>query len=87
MASNGLNKQAKKGTCRICQRVRKAEFLKKVGEVSHGFAVGYIWECEDIDQCKLTANNKLKQPLNHVKRARIENALKAGNFTVYKYCN
>jgi hypothetical protein len=52
MASNGLLNRAKNGKCRNCKRVRNtAKYLNDVGEVRHGFAVGYIWECIDKDEC------------------------------------
>jgi hypothetical protein len=53
MASNGLLNRAKKGKCRICQRQRCTEkHVRAVGEVSHGYATGHIWECIDVVECK-----------------------------------
>lgn len=85
MASNGLLDRAKKGTCRICQRVRNTkEQVKAVGEVHHGFAVGHVWECIDIKDCDKVANEKLKKNISGLIRGRIENSLKLGRFTEYK---
>ena len=61
MASNGLLNRAKKGTCRICQRSRSTfDKVKEVGEVRHGFAVGYIWECIDTTDCDKAAKERLQ---------------------------
>jgi len=62
MASDGLLNRAKMGTCRMCFRSRCTEkHVKIVGTVSHGFAVGHIWECIDIDDCDTVQENKLKK--------------------------
>jgi hypothetical protein len=56
MASNGLTSRAGKGKCRICHRVRNTQTgVKAVGEVHHGFATGYIWECINIEECENVA--------------------------------
>lgn len=85
MASNGIFFKAKKGTCRICQRVRcTAEQVKAVGERHHGFATGYIWECIDTGDCDKVAERKLKEPTtNGVIAARIKTAIEKGRFTEY----
>lgn len=62
MASNGLLKMAKTAKCRICQRVRKTEYLKTVGIISHGYATGYHWVCSNSIECKEIANKKLNNP-------------------------
>jgi hypothetical protein len=85
MASNGLDKRAKNGTCRICQRVRNTEkYLKAVGEVRHGFATGHIWECRDAEECDKTAKEKLNSPMSIVVHERIKSALAKGRFTKYE---
>ena len=62
MASNGLLNRAKKGTCRMCLRVRCTDkHVKTVGEVRHGYATGYIWQCKDVDDCEKTINRKLSE--------------------------
>lgn len=85
MASDGLSKRAKSGTCRICQRSRKTDvYVKAVGEVRHGFATGHIWECIDINECNKTAKERLQNnKLNGLVRANIENGLRRGRFTEY----
>lgn len=81
MSSNGLLKKAKSGTCRICQRVRKTDkYVKPVGEVIHGFAVGHIWECIDIKDCDKVAKEKINKG---VSKSKIETALKVGRFSEY----
>lgn len=62
MASNGFVKEPSKGKCRICQRSREVKHVKKVGEVKHGFACGYIWECKDVEGCDKFAAKKLADP-------------------------
>jgi len=62
MASNGLLRKAKKGTCRICRRVRDTDKLNIVGEVRHGFAVGNIWQCIDAAPCIEVYKRKLSTP-------------------------
>lgn len=86
MASDGLNKKAIKGKCRICQRVRcTSEHVKAVGEVRHGYATGHIWECTDTRSCEVIANQKLEAlKTNGVVKSRIEIALKEGNYKTYK---
>jgi hypothetical protein len=85
MASNGLNKKAKTGTCRVCQRARNTDkYLKAVGEIHHGFATGHIWECRDAEECDKTAKEKLNSPMSIVVRERIKNALAKGRFTKYE---
>ena len=60
MASNGLLNKAKRGKCRICNRVRStAKYLKAVGEVRHGYATGQIWECKDFEDCEEVAMKKI----------------------------
>lgn len=84
MASNGLLNRAKKGTCRICQRVRNTDkYLHAVGEVLHGFATGHIWECTDVENCDKVAAAKLSGEIRCVSKSRIEIALKKGRFTEY----
>ena len=87
MASDGLTKKAKKGTCRICQRVRNTDNqVKAVAQVSHGFATGHLWECVNIEDCDKTANDKLKTlPVGSLKYVKIEVGLKQGRFKEYKY--
>lgn len=86
MASNGIYKRAKRGTCRICQRVRKVdEQIKAVGEVAHGYATGHIWECIDEKECDAAAKRKLSENLSGVVRQKIETALKVGRYTEYVY--
>lgn len=86
MASDGLNKRAKKGKCRICQRQRLTDqYVKPVGEVHHGFATGHIWECIDVVDCHTYAQNKyLNNQTNCVDKARIKLAIEQGNFRTYK---
>lgn len=85
MASNGLVNRAKKGTCRICQRVRKTdEQVFAVGEVRHGMATGHIWECKDHEDCNKAAQERLQNwRLNGNVRAKIEAGLNRGRFTEY----
>jgi hypothetical protein len=84
MASNGLLKKAKKGTCRICQRSRNTDNqVKVVGEVNHGFATGHIWECRDVDDCEKVAFEKLNKNISGVIKSKIETALKTGRFKEY----
>ena len=86
MASNGLMKTAITGTCRICLRARNSnKYLKIVGEVSHGFATGHIWECFDIVDCDRVAMKKLNE--SHPKKHIIEAALERGRFEEYTYFN
>jgi len=80
MASNGLVERAKHGKCRICQRTRSTEkHVKAVGEVSHGYATGHIWECIDADECERVARERLKDESRR-DRWRIEQSLKIGRF-------
>lgn len=85
MASDGISKRAQKGKCRICQRVRcTAGQVKAVGEIHHGFATGYIWECIDIADCDKIVKNKLGDlQINGVVRVRIEEAVKKGRLIDY----
>lgn len=86
MASNGLNRKAQKGKCRMCLRVRDTgNKVKAVGEVLHGFATGHIWECTDINECDTAAANKLSgNALKGEDRAKMERAKAEGRFTEYK---
>lgn len=60
MSSNGLLNYAKRGKCRICQRVRKTDLqVKPVGEVRRGYATGHIWECIDTDECDNLAKERM----------------------------
>ncbi len=82
MASNGLLNKAKKGKCRLCKRVRCTDkHVKPVGEVRHGFATGYVWECKDIEDCERVVNEKLKtfQP-GTAKYQEIEKAVLLGRY-------
>jgi hypothetical protein len=85
MASDGLSNKAKNGTCRMCLRVRNTDrYLKPVGEVRHGFACGYIWECVDDLECDKVCDEKIKSNrIDGVKRERIAFALKQGRFNKY----
>lgn len=84
MASNGLLNRAKKGTCRICQRVRNTDNqVKPVGEVRHGFATGHIWECYDTKDCDTAVKKKLDSNISGAVRQKILTALKIGRFTEY----
>jgi hypothetical protein len=84
MASDGLQKKAKKGTCRICQRIRNTtNQVKAVGEVRHGYATGHIWECIDIIGCNKVASEKLNKNISGVTKSKIETALKSGRYTGY----
>jgi len=88
MASNGLLNKAKKGTCRICQRVRNTDNqVKAVGEVRHGYATGHIWECIDVEECDKKAKEKLEKHKEGLIRARIEIALKIGRYKEYIILN
>lgn len=89
MASNGLEIIAKKGKCRICQRVRCVnKYLKAVGEVRHGFATGRIWECVNTDDCLCAAEKKLINPsVNHSTKIKIKAAIMQGHFNEYKIYN
>ena len=81
MASDGINKKAKHGTCRMCQRRRNTDNqVKPVGEVRHGFALGHIWECIDIEDCDKVIKEKL---LNINTRAKILIAVERGRFSNY----
>ena len=85
MSSDGLTHRAKNGKCRICQRTRDTnKHVKAVGEVSHGYATGHIWECIDEIECNKVANERL-QDQTRKDRYLIENALKRGRFTQYTY--
>lgn len=87
MSSDGLQKKAKMGKCWICQRIRSTEkHVKVVGEVRHGFAVGHIWECRDVDECTKVAIERSKDP----KRSdceQIKFSLEQGRATNYIYRN
>ena len=82
MASDGLTNRAKRGKCRICQRVRKTDTqVKAVGEVRHGFAVGHIWECIDTEQCDKVALERISA--GHPKAEIIKISLKHGRIKEY----
>ena len=86
MASNGFMKRAKKGKCHICFRVRKVdEQVFPVGEVNHGYAVGYIWECKDHDDCDRAAKEKLER-LNPDSLAymQVKIGVETGRYTTYQ---
>ena len=84
MASNGLLKYPKTGMCHICQRVRKADYqVKAVGEVRHGYATGYIWECIDTEECDRVAKERIRT--GHPKAKIIEINLKKGRIKGYVY--
>ncbi len=84
MASNGLLFRAKKGKCRICHRQRcTIKHVKAVGEVSHGFATGHIWECVDIADCDKTAKYKIANKKGRYQT--IEWELEKGRFKNYTY--
>lgn len=90
MASDGLNKKAKTGTCRMCLRRRCTEkHVKPVADVFHGFAVGHIWECIDHEDCDKAAQEKLDkgQSIGVVTHDAIVEAKKKGRWTEYKYFN
>jgi len=72
---------AKRGKCRICQRVRNTKYLKIVGEIRHGYATGHIWECEDVAECRKVAKERIAN--NHKDKGVIEIALKKGRFKDY----
>jgi len=85
MASDGLLKRAKNGTCRICQRTRSTENqVKAVGEVRHGYATGHIWECINTEDCDKAARERLVSgKVSGRVRGKIENGLQRGRFTEY----
>jgi hypothetical protein len=85
MASDGLLNKAKKGTCRICQRVRNTnDQVKTVGEVRHGYATGHIWECIDTEDCDKVAQRKIaSNKTKLVVRERIKIALERGRLQEY----
>jgi len=87
MASNGILNRAKRGTCHICQRTRKTDtHIKAVGEIHHGFATGYIWECRDTIDCDNAAHYRLQNlKLNGNTRGKIKASLEHGRFTEYVY--
>lgn len=86
MASNGFFKIAKNGKCRMCQRVRSTDkYLKRVGEVAHGFATGYIWECTDISDCEKVIESKLKD--NHIHSKIIIVEIEVGRYSEYVHRN
>lgn len=80
MASNGLINKAKTGTCRMCLRRRCTEkYVSPVAEVHHGFATGYVWECNDIQDCESEIKNKLnKYPKHHRIHQKILTAINKG---------
>lgn len=82
MASNGLEKLAKKGKCRICQRVRNTTTqVKAVGEIHHGYATGHIWECIDQKECDNKAKEKIEKKANNWELIKIQ--LEKGHYTEY----
>lgn len=81
MASNGLQREAKTGKCRMCQYVRRRDQLKIVGEVTHGFATGHIWECEDVDKCDAAM---AKNIATGRKAALTEIAMRQGRWVEYR---
>lgn len=85
MASNGLLNRAKKGKCRICQRIRRTdEQVKSVGEVRRGYATGHIWECINADECDKVAKEKIQNlRVPQIVRSMIESAIKVGRFLEY----
>lgn len=85
MASNGLDNIAKNGKCRICQRVRStAKYLKAVGEVRHGYAIGHIWECKDEEECGRVAQGKLSDSKTSAEnKCRIKFSLSEGRYKEY----
>ena len=84
MSSNGILNEPKRAKCRMCRCSKKTEYLKKVGEVHHGFATGYVWECINIKKCDLAAMNKLKKlTLSPNSRARILQSIKDGRIKKY----
>lgn len=85
MASDGLLSYAKKGKCRICQRVRKTDtHVKAVGEVRHGYATGHIWECRDEVECNRVATERMNDKLRP-DSSLIEIALNRGRFKEWVY--
>jgi len=89
MASNGIIHPAKTGKCRMCQRVRKPDTqLKRVGEVRHGMATGYVWECIDEEDCDRAMKNKLNNPKTPRSiQQRIARAIDDGRYRVYhRFC-
>lgn len=87
MASNGLIKRAAKGTCRMCLRARcTSSKVKAVGQVAHGFATGYVWECIDIDECDSFAQRKLENPMLDARTRRLmEQAEQIGRYETYRH--
>lgn len=76
MASNGLNQRAKKGKCRICQRVRCTDkYVHPVGVVAHGYATGYIWQCMDGIECVEAAKRKMQTSKSQLLRNTIHYTL------------
>lgn len=70
----------------MCQRVRKVEYLKKVGEVRHGFAQGFIWECENEVSCEIAMAEFLDHPSPKalLKKGKILHAQISGRWKEYK---
>jgi hypothetical protein len=89
MASNGHMNEPKTGTCRMCRRARSTQYLKKVGEVAHGFATGYIWECIDsIENCDIAIHRKLNSnKTSYVELNKIEIAQDEGRYEKYIFRN
>lgn len=88
MASDGISRRATRGVCRMCLRTRKTDtHLKTVGEVHHGFATGYIWECIDAGECERVAKSKMENPAKTgpVNMAKLETASKVGRLVVYQF--
>lgn len=73
----------------MCQRVRETgKHVFSVGEVSHGYATGHVWECSDIENCDEAVKKKLENPkLNGVVRHKILNAREVGRYKTYVYFN
>lgn len=69
----------------MCRRRRNtANYLKIVGEVRHGFAIGYIWECEDVKECDAAIESKLSNPtVNEWEKEKINFAVEHKRFTEY----
>ena len=82
MASNGLLNRAKNGKCRMCLRVRCTDkHVQPVGEVNHGFATGYIWQCINVADCDKIIQDKLsKNKEGTLIHETIQVALKVGRF-------
>lgn len=89
MASDGLSKRATTGKCHICQRRRcTVKYVKAVGERNHGYAVGYIWECIDHEECVKYAQDQLtKLSPDSGKYNAIRIGLDAGKMHEYSYFN